>query len=313
VTCHRCQTQAFKFGIQNGFQRYRCKTCKRTFSDIPSRPLDTLRVEPAKAYQVIHMLVEGVGIRAIERLTGLNRRTVLAILATAGDKCARLMDSKVRNVKAEHVQVDELYAFVNCKQMNTTEDDELRGDFYTFLSVAQDSKLVINWRTSKRTAHDACRFLHDLKRRVPERFQLTTDAWSNYCGMAGAVRGVFGQRIDYGTETKYFGTLPLPFGKFTTRKVIGIRRHKLIGDPDRKHMTTSHVERTNLSVRLFTRRFTRLTLGYSKKVENLRHSVALFVAHFNFCRVHSAHGKTPAQAAGLTDRTWTVADLMEAK
>lgn len=266
-----------------------------------------MRTDLDKAYQVVHMLVEGVGIRAIERLTGLNRRTVLAILQTAGEKCARLLDSTVRHVVASHVQVDELYAFVNCKQFRTDENDPQRGEFYTFLSVDQHSKLIINWRTAKRTTEHARIFLRDLQSRISGRFQLTTDAWSNYCGQEGAVRDVFGQQVDYGTETKYFGS-SIPF--VTRKTVLGIRRHRVIGNPDQRLMTTNHVERTNLSVRLFNRRFTRLTLGYSKKLDNLRFAVALFVAHFNFCRVHSAHNMTPAVASGLTDHTWRVDELL---
>jgi transposase-like protein/IS1 family transposase len=311
VVCHRCQLQAFKFGKQNGFQRFRCRMCGKTFSDIPERPLGELRVEPAKAHQVISLLVEGVGIRAVERLTQLNRRTVLGILATAGEKCARLLDTKVTGIIADHIELDELYAFVGCKQENTEADDTRRGDFYTFLSIDPRSKLIVNWQTDKRTREAAVSFLSNLKHRVSNRFQLSTDGWQIYSSPAGAVKEVFGQSVDYATEIKYFGT-PTPNQIRRGRKeLIGIRKHRSIGRPNLDTTTTAHVERTNLSVRLFNRRFTRLTLGYSKKLENLRFSVALFVAHFNFCRVHSAHKQTPAMTANLTDHPWTVSELME--
>ena len=139
----------------------------------------------------------------------------------------------------------------------------------------------------------------------PRRFQLTTDGWQIYSGYEGAVRAVFGEEIDYATETKYFAVPQ----QYIPRQLVGIRRKRKIGEPDMKEATTCHCERTNLSVRLFNRRFTRLTLGYSKKLENLRHAVALFVWHFDFCRVHSAHKQTPAQAAKLTNHVWKIEEL----
>jgi IS1 family transposase len=146
-----------------------------------------------------------------------------------------------------------------------------------------------------------------LKGRLANRAQLTTDNWKIYSGTEGQVSRVFGQGVDYATETKYFAK-PAPF---LPRRLTGIRRHCCIGNPDMNLATTAHAERTNLTVRLFTRRFTRCTLGYSKKLANLKHAVALFAWHFNFCRVHSAHGQTPAQAAGLTDHVWTIEELLK--
>jgi len=293
-------------------QRYACDRCGKSFSE--SQPLDGLRVDFKRAAQVVHLLCEGMGIRAIERFTQLNRRTVLGILETAGEKCARLLDAKVRNVKAEQIQADEICCFVGCRQYNPIEGDAERGQFFTFLSVDRVSKLIINWRTDKHTRQAAEDFLNDLKGRVQNRFQLSTDNWLGYASDKGAVRGVFGDSIDYATETKFYAKAPLrlPIRRwFMPQKVVAVRKRVRIGEPDLKLTTTSHCERTNLSVRLFNRRFTRLTLGYSKKLENLRHAVALFIAHFNFCRVHSAHKQTPAQAAGLTEHTWTIAELLE--
>jgi transposase-like protein/IS1 family transposase len=309
VTCHRCQNEAFKFGFHKGFQRCRCRACKRTFSDIPERPLDNKRVDPAKAYQVVRLLVEGVlGIRAIERLTGLNRRTVLGVLDVAGEKCERLMDAKVRNVKADHVQADEMYAFVGCKQQNVKFDGMERGEYYTYLAVDRASKLIITFQTGRRDVDNTAAFLLDLKFRVQPGFQITTDAFQQYCGGGASVRAIFGESVHCATERKFFAGLQ----PYAPRQLIGVHRKRMIGEPDMKMATTCHVERTNLNVRLFNRRFTRLTLGYSKKIHNHCRAVALFVAFANFCRVHhSLAGKTPAMAAGLTDRVWTVADLFK--
>ncbi|MGB8370148.1 MAG: IS1 family transposase [Verrucomicrobiia bacterium] len=300
-----------KFGVRNGFQRYQCRVCKRTRSDIPENPLVNLRVPFEKAAQVAALLVEGNGVRSCERLTQLNRRTVLGVLRVAGEKCAELLDRKIRNVKAEYVQADELACFVKTKEQNTMQGDLEHGQFFTFLSVDMFSKLIIGWRVDKRTREAAEAFMLDLKARVPTRFQLSTDAWQVYRKDTGAVRQVFGNEIDYATEQKIFSTRkPIGAARFFPLRLSGIKKSRCIGFPYMKLITTSHCERTNLTVRLFNRRFTRCTLGYSKTLENLRHAVALFVAHFNFCRVHSALGMTPAQAAGLTDHTWTIAELL---
>jgi len=274
-------------------QRFFCLRCGKSFSE--SQPLDGLRVDFKQACQVVHLLCEGMGIRAIERFTQLNRRTVLGILATAGEHCARLLDAKIRNVKAEFVQADEMHGFVYSKPQNTARDDTEHGEFYTYLSADKDSKLIINWRPAKRTPENTLAFVQDLKSRLDGRFQFTTDAMNDYHRGNGAVRKVFGNEIDYATETKVYGKENNhPSQYFNPMVVVAIKRQRKIGNADLMMATTCHLERLNLSVRLFNRRFTRKTLGYSKKLENLRHSVAILIAHFNFCRVHSAHGKTPA-------------------
>ena len=183
-----------------------------------------------------------------------------------------------------------------------------RGDQYTFLSVDKRSKLIINALVGKRTRENAEQFLNDLKRRMaPRPFQLTTDNWHIYSGYTGAVRAVFGRDVNYATETKYYARP----AEYLPRRLIRIKRKSQIGEPDMEKATTCHAERTNLSVRTFTRRFTRCTLGYSKKLENMKQAVALFVWHFNFARVHSAHGRTPAQAAGLVSKAFTIEELLK--
>jgi len=286
--------------------------CNKTFSE--SQPLDGVRIESKQAEQVVHMLVEGVGVRSISRLTGLHQQTVLNIIESAGEHCARLLDSRIKNVKASWVQVDEIHSFVFSKACNTVPEETEHGDFFTYLSVDMSSRLIVNWRTAKRDGENTLAFVQDLKNRMAGRFQLTTDAYMSYWrGCGGIVGKVFGTDIDYATEMKIFDQRPLTQKQwYNPLKVVEIRRQRRCGNPDMRLATTCHAERTNLSVRLFTRRFTRKTLGYSKKLENLRHAVALFVAHFNFCRVHSAHGRTPAQAANLTNHAWTIEEMLAA-
>jgi len=273
-----------------------------------------MRVYFKQACQVVNLLCEGVGIRAASRLTGLHRDTVLSILETAGAKFEMFLDAKIQDVKAEQVQIDEIYSFVNCKPQNVTRDDPERGEFFTYLSVERNSKLIINWRTSKRNKENTQVFLRDLHRRIPQRFQLTSDAFSGYCkGSNCGVRQVFGDEIDYATETKVFGRANTEVSRYYNPMVVtSIKRKARIGSPDLSTATTCHAERTNLSVRTFTRRFTRCTIGYSKKLENLRYAVAMFICHFNFVRKHSAHNQTPAQAAGLTDHQWSIDEILSA-
>ena len=317
MTCHCCKGQTQKFGsFQNKnriVQRYRCARCAKTYSE--SQPLAGVRVEMDKSVQVVSMLCEGIGIRAISRLTSLNKETVLNILQSAGESCAALLNTRIRGLTVNRVQVDEVYGFVFCKQVNTTADDDERGDQYTWLSMERDTKLIINWSVSKRNGDNAETFIRDLKSRIVNRFQLSSDGFPGYIGQDGAVFQTFKHEVDYGTEVKHFATDRSGKGFIPRRenpvKIQWCKRTARIGNPDGRFINTSHVERLNLSMRLFNRRLTRLTLGYSKKLDNLRHSVALLSAFYNFCRVHnSLDGKTPAMAQGLTNRIWSFKELL---
>ena len=198
------------------------------------------------------------------------------------------------------------------KAQNTEIGDVERGDQFTYLSMDKDSKLIINWRVGKRNGENTLAFMQDLKSRMASRFQLTTDAFNGYRIGRGSVREVFGNEIDYSTEEKIWAKPDLAGVSrwYNPLVVVGIKRKRRIGNADLSEATTCHAERMNLSLRIFSRRFTRKTLGYSKKLENLRHAVAIFTAHFNFIRKHSAHGMTPAQAAKLTDRQWTIEEML---
>jgi IS1 family transposase len=293
-------------------QRYQCNRCGKTFSD--KQPLDGLRVDFKQACNVVHLLCEGMGIRAIERFTRLHRDTVLSILEMAGEKCARLLDEKVRGLSCPFVQVDEVHGFVFSKAQNTEIGDVERGEQFTYLSMDKDSKLIINWRVGKRNGENTLAFMQDLKSRMAGRFQLTTDAFNGYRIGRGAVHEVFGNEIDYCTEEKIWAKPNLAGVSrwHNPLVVVAIKRKPRIGNPDMDVATTCHAERMNLSLRIFSRRFTRKTLGYSKKLSNLRHAVAIFTAHFNFIRRHSAHGMTPAQSAKLTDHQWTIEEMLTA-
>jgi len=289
-------------------QRYECLKCGTSFAE--KQPLDNLRVDFKQACQVVHMLVEGTGIRACERLTGLNRRTVLGILRVAGEKCAALLDGKIRNLRVAQLETDEIWCFVGCKSVNAHPLDMERGDQYTYLTFDRDTKLIVNYFIGKRTGENCEIVMRDLKARIDGQFQLSTDAFRGYASRKGAVFQTFGNAIDFGMLSKCYGRDIQDQRRYSPPVCLYVKKTVEIGHPDVGMICTSHVERQNLNIRLFNRRFTRLTLGFSKKFENLKHSIALLVAYHNFCRVHTTLKQTPAQAAGLANHAWTIAELL---
>jgi IS1 family transposase/transposase-like protein len=314
MTCHCCNGEAKNFGSFKNknrvVKRYRCVRCNKTFSE--KQPLEGLRVDFQKACQVVHLLCEGMGIRAIERFTQLNRRTVLHILEYAGQKAMRFLDWQIRDMEFESVQCDEIFSFVLVKEFNNLEHNPEIGSQYTFLAVDRKSKLIVSHLIGKRTKESGQTFMADLRKRVKGRTQITTDGWMKYLA---CVYDNFGANVDFARQIKtyndrHFGAYRDERRYSVAKGCSTVKTHIHIGNPNRDLISTSHVERTNLSVRIFQRRFTRLTLGYSKKLENLKYSVALFIAHFNFCRVHSAHKMTPAMACELTNHIWTIEEIM---
>jgi IS1 family transposase len=282
-----------------------------------------VRTETDKTVQVVKMLCEGLGVRSTARLTGLEKKTVLNILVKAGATVADLMDEKIRNLKPEPVEVDECWTFVANHRMkgNTV----ATGDFYAYLASGAETKLIASYVTGKREYESSDVLISDLRTRVASRFQITSDGWK------GFVRGILGNnegdKMDYAFQVKkYDGYSPTGGGprRYFTGKCISVRTKHVCGNPDPAHISTSHAERFNLSLRHFNKRFTRLSPCFSKKADNLAHSVALTVAFFNFCRPHAslkikatatakAVERTPAMAAGLTDHPWTVEELLGVK
>ena len=315
--CHCCGGEEFKrngkFSNRNRMvQRFQCLHCGGTYSE--TQPLDGVRIETDKAAMVVKMLAEGCGVRAIARLTDLNKNTVLNILETAGQHCWQFLDQRLVNLRVSDVEVDEVFGFVKTLEYHVTPENAAQyGDQYLFLAMERTSKLILNWEIGKRGAETAADFLYGLRRRISGHCQITTDGFKPYCEKQQCgVAAVFGSDADYGIEMKGYSSPP-SFGKRKAPlQLEWIKRVAQSGNPDPAKMTVNHMERQNLNVRLFNRRFTRKTLGYSKCLRNHRLAVALQIAHFNFCRVHSAHKMTPAMAAGLTDHKWTVGELLAA-
>jgi transposase-like protein/IS1 family transposase len=309
MVCCNCNILCKKFGKfgPKKIQRYRCKKCGRTFSDPQEKPLDEMRVPFEKALQALNLLVEGVGIRSVSRITGLHIETVLALLQKAGERTARLMDSRIRGVVADQVQVDEIWSFVHCKQKHVKGDDRVVGDQYTFLSFDRKSKLVLNFVVGKRGAGNAQKLMDDLAVRLANRPQITTDGFTPYID---AVEWAFGANVDYAQLVKVYAGEEADRERYSPSECVGAVPTIIQGNPDPNQICTSHVERNNLTMRLFLRRLTRLTLGFSKKLENLKHAIALYFAYYNFCRIHRSLRVTPAMEAGIADHVWTLGELI---
>lgn len=242
-------------------------------------------------------------------MTGVAKHTVLNLLKDMGCACAAYHNAHVRNLRVRRIQCDEIWAFVYAKQKNVTAEQmaEGAGDCWTWTAIDADTKLIVSYMLGDRGASVAHDFIEDLASRIINRIQLTTDGYRLY---AEAVEDAFGCEIDYAMLVKIYGASNEGQSRYSPATCIGCRTGVLAGDPDPKHISTSFVERQNLSMRMGMRRFTRLTNGFSKKLENHGHMVALYFMHYNFCRVHNTLRVTPAMEAGLTDHVWEIEELI---
>lgn len=260
---------------------------------------------------MVAALVEGTSINATVRITGVAKHTILNLLRDLGCSCAEYHDRFVRNVKVKRVQCDEIWAFCYAKDKNVPADKQGQfgyGSVWTWTALDADSKLILTYTLGTRGMETAHIFMNDLSSRVANRIQLTTDGHRVY---ADAVEGAFGCNIDYAMLVKLFGNDPTAEEtRYSPATCIGCRTAVMSGRPDPKYISTSFVERQNLSMRMGMRRFTRLTNGFSKKLENHGHAIALYFMHYNFCRVHKTLRVTPAMEAGITDHVWNIEQII---
>jgi len=258
---------------------------------------------------VISSLVEGMSIRSIERITSVQRDTITRLLVPVGDACEGLMDGMMHNLPCRRIELDEIWCYVGKKQRHVAEtDDPSRvGDFWTFVALDADTKLVPTYAVGKRDAPTANAFMCDLASRLANRVQLSSDALRLY---VEAIERGFGGEVDYAQIVKSYEAEPIGPGRYSPPKVVAIEKDRLVGAPDMNRASTAFVERQNLHMRMAMRRFTRLTNAFSKKVENLEAAVALHFAHYNFVRIHGTLKATPAMASGVTSRPWTVHELV---
>jgi IS1 family transposase len=264
----------------------------------------------AKRAQIIGLLVEGNSINATCRITGAAKMTVLKLLADVGQACSEYQDKALRNLPCKRIQCDEVWSFVGAKQRNVPA--ELKGvvgigDVWTWTALDADTKLMVSWMVGGRGAGPAYTFMEDLAARLTSRVQLTTDGHHAYLN---AVKDTFGIGIDYAMLVKTYGEGPkTPERKYSPAEFVCATKQTIIGEPDKRHVSTSYVERQNLTLRMSCRRFTRLTNAFSKKIENHMAAIALHFMHYNFGRIHKTLRVTPAMEAGISDHVWSLDEI----
>jgi IS1 family transposase len=259
---------------------------------------------------IISALTEGVSIRSAERLTGSHRDTIMRLGVRVGVGCSRLHDRKMHSLQVNRIELDEIWSFVGKKQrqMAPGDDPATRGDQYVFTALSASSKAILSYRVGKRTSDAAEAFLADLRERVLGNPEISSDAFYGY---ELAVRRTFGAAVSYGQIVKKVAGDPSTEAsrRYSPAVVVAVKKYPISGTPEK--ICTSYVERSNLTLRMASRRFTRLTNGFSKKLENHAAAVSLFVAHYNFCRVHETTRMTPAMGLGITDHAWSISELID--
>jgi IS1 family transposase len=271
----------------------------------------------AKRVQILTLLCEGMSMRSIERTVGCSINTVDKLLRDSGEAALAYHDTHVRRVKAARVQCDEIWSFVHAKAKNapksTRAGDPTIGDCWTWTAIDADNKLLISYLVGGRDSEFALLLMDDLRSRLANRVQLTTDGHKAYLQ---AVEEAFGADIDYAMLVKLYGagaatTADAAGRRYSPAECIGTRSENITGNPDPKHISTSYTERANLTMRMSMRRFTRLTNAFSKKLENHAHMVALYALWYNFVRIHKTLRTSPAMAAGVETRLWSMEDVAE--
>jgi len=267
------------------------------------------KLSRTKQAQVVAALVEGCSINSTVRMTGVSKVTILKLLASLGPACADYQDRTLRNLTCKRVQCDEIWQFCYAKEKNVPADKKGEfgyGDVWTWVAIDADTKLIPVWTLGNRDARTATALIEDLASRLTHRIQLTTDGHKAYLQ---AVEGAFGCDIDYAMLIKTYESSQEET-RYSPATCTSCEVKPVTGNPDPKHISTSFIERQNLTMRMTMRRFTRLTNAFSKKVENHAYSVALYTMHYNFCRVHASLRVTPAMEAGLTDHVWTIEEML---
>jgi len=268
------------------------------------------RLDPTRRAQVVRCLVEGNSIRSTVRMTGIAKNTVVKLLVELGAACSEYQGRVMRNLPCRRIQCDEVWAFVACKQKNVTPEKAqagVCGDIWTWTALDAETKLIPCWLIGQRDATAARDFIEDLASRLANRVQLTTDGHKPYLM---AVDRAFGEQIDYAQLVKIYGSEPEGQKRYSPAQCIGTRVAPIVGEPDPEHISTSYIERSNLPIRMGTRRFTRLTNAFSKKIENHAAAVALFFMYSNFGRKHQTLGTTPAVKTGITDHIWSINEIV---
>lgn len=308
LECSTCGGPVRKFGKdKHRQQRFHCNPCNSTFI-ADKKPM---RLEKNKAILCLKLLVEGNSVRSTERITGVHRDTVLHLLEVVGTHCEQVMDEQIHHIAIERIEADEIWGFIQKKEAHKAEEEKHNrkiGDAYTFVGIEAKSKLVVCFVLGRRDLSTATTFIKKMNRAAEGRFQLTTDGLQSY---VGAVKKVFGDEIDYAQLVKSYqsdetGNLAR---RYSPGDFVSAVKVPVVGSPEMGNVSTSYIERQNLTMRMSMRRLTRLTNGFSKKWENMEKALALHFVYYNFCRVHQTLKMTPAMEAKLTDHVWSLEEL----
>ena len=314
MTCYSCQSVCKRFGRhRNGLQRFRCNQCLKTFTEDHEKPLDEMRLATGRAVSVLQLLLEGMSVRSVERVTGIHRDTILKLLLLAGERCQRLLYERIHNVEVQDVEVDEIWGYVFKKEghkWDHEQENQRIGDCYCFIAMERSTKLVLTYYVGKRTAESTDQFISRLAlaTNATRRYQITSDGWRPY---VPAVKSFLRGRVDFAQLVKVYAANREGEQRYSPAEVVDAVPVKIMGNPDSDRICTSYIERQNLSIRMGMRRMTRLTNAFSKKWENLEAAYALWFAYYNFCRRHQTLRVTPAMEQGLTDHQWSVRELLQ--
>jgi IS1 family transposase len=267
------------------------------------------RMTRERRAQILGMMVEGNSIRAIARMTGASKNTIARLLEDAGEAFSAYQDRVFHDLPCRRLQLDEIWAFCYAKQRNVQfakKAPEDAGDIWTWVAIDAETKLVPSWRIGDRSGETATDFVCDLSKRLANQVQVTSDGHRAYLE---AIEAGFGADVDYAQLIKLYGEVPHPAGRYSPAQIQDTRTYCCTGKPDPKHISTSYVERHNLTIRMSNRRLTRLTNAFSKKAENHSYSMAIYFMNYNFVRIHQTLRVTPAMAAGVTTKLWNLTDL----
>lgn len=279
------------------------------FTEAHSLTLGQMYIPQEKILLAVQLLLEGNSIRSTQRISGLDQNTITKALVLAGEKCEKIMGEKIRNVQVRDVEADEVWSFIGKKEKRVRpEDDQNLGDCYTFVAIERHSKLVLNIAMGKRDQATTDQFIEGLRHATAHsRFQITTDGFAPY---RSAITTTLHDRCDFAQLIKVYRTAPEGERRYSPAEVSAVEVVPVMGNPDPERICTSIVERSNLSLRMGLRRFTRLTNGFSKKWENHWAAACLWYAYYNFCRIHKSLRVTPAMEAGISDHVWDLAELI---
>ncbi len=311
MTCHNCRIECRKFGKRKNRQRYQCCQCRKVFTEAREDHLDGMYLPIEKAEMVLRLLLEGNSVSSVERITEVHHTTILKLLVLAGEKCELIMAEKVRNVKVRDVEADEVWSFIQKKEKRLRPDDDPSfGDCYVFVGIERHSKLVLNIAVGKRDQATTDVFVEGIRNATASsHFQITTDGFAPY---KSAISNTLEDRVDFAQLIKVYRAATGDEHRYSPPEVSSMEVVPVMGNPDPERICTSIVERSNLSIRMGTRRFTRLTNAFSRKFENHWAAVVLWYTAYNFVRVHKSLRMTPAMAAGIADHVWSVRELLEA-